>query len=146
MKARNRVLVFGIIVILANVVAATIAVAVNWPAQFGRVGTDARAEVFASGTAISAPLLPIAILAVSLLLIRAGGRWISVGLLAFSVVALLMVIGGLGEAFAPETPDTPKMVLIVSGIVSVVVAVVMLALAFAAFHERRRAIRSAHEQ
>lgn len=140
--ARKRVIVFGIVVIAYTVIAALVAVIVNWPSQFGYVGTSARADVLVSGTAVSAPLLPIALLVVSLLLVRAGGRWTMAGLAGYSAVALLFIIGGLGEAFAAGTPDTPKVVLVVSGVVAVAIALAMLAFAFAAFQEKRRATRT----
>lgn len=73
MQARRKVIVFGMVVIAYHVVAGVLAVIMNWPAQFGGVGTDARAEVLTRGTAISAPLLPVLVLVVSLVLVKARG-------------------------------------------------------------------------
>lgn len=135
----KRVVQLGCGVLALNVLAAIVAVVLNWPAQFGQVGTSARSDVLAKGTAISAPMLPVAILVVSLLLVRAGRGWTVVGLAGYCLVAILVLIGGLGEAVAAETADTPKAVLVASGIVWAVIAVSMLGLGVAAFRERQRA-------
>lgn len=136
--AKRRVLVFGAAVIVLNVVTAAVAVWMNWPTQFGRVGTDAGADVLTSGTAISAPMAPLALLVVSLLLVRAGGRWTIAGLVGFCLVAVVFLIGGLGEAFAPATADVSKTVLVASGIGASAIVAPMLVLAVTAFTELRR--------
>jgi len=53
-----------------EVVATVVAVLVNWPSPFGGVGTDAGAELVTRGTAISAPLLPLVLLVLVVLLAR----------------------------------------------------------------------------
>ena len=115
----------------------------NWPSQFGGVGTDAGDELLTRGTAISAPLLPIAILVVSLLLVWRGGRSSTVGAVGIAITAALLLIGGIGELTAEETVDTPKSVLVVGGIVWIGVALSLLGLAIAALVERRRSVRRA---
>ncbi len=134
--AQRNLLAFGVVLLLLNLVAAAIAVAVNWPSQFGGVGTDAGDELVTRGTAISAPLLPIAILAVSLLLVWRGGRMAVVGLVGVCATAALFLVGGIGELVAEGTTDTPKGVLVVSGIVWIAIAVTLLALAARAFRQR----------
>lgn len=124
---------FGIAVIAWNVIATTVAVIANWPSQFGRVGTDAKSEFISVGSAISAPALPLAVLVVSLLMIRAGSKWSLAGLIGYSIVALLFIAGGIGELFALPTPDTSRSVLIAGGISAGTIAIVMLVLAFGAF-------------
>jgi hypothetical protein len=136
----RRVLVFGIAVIAYMVVATLVAVIANWPAQLGGVGTDARSEMWMRGTALSAPLLPVAVLIVSLVLVDAGGRWATAGLAVYSLVGVGFGVGGLGEALAPATPDVPKAVLVSSGVISVVIATTMVVLALSAFRQRRRSI------
>lgn len=129
---------FGIAVVVWNLIAAIVAVVVNWPSQFGRVGTDARADVITAGTAISAPGVPIAVLILSLLMVRVGKKWAGVGLAGYSIVALLFIAGGLGELFAQPTPDTPRTVLMAGGLSALTIAIVMLVLAIAAFKDRRQ--------
>jgi hypothetical protein len=137
----RRVVWVGIGALVWNVIAAIVAVAANWPSQFGRVGTDAGTDVITAGTAISAPALPLAILVLSLLLLRARGRWQWVGLAGFSVVAVLFAIGGLGEVFARATPQTPKAVLVVGGLCALAIAIAMLLVALEAIKESRKAAR-----
>ena len=98
-------------------VATVVAIVANLPSQFGGVGTDAGREFLSRGTAISAPLVPMIVLAASIVLLRRTDRWANVGVGATCLVGVLFLIGGLGEAFAKETPDTPKAVLVASGIV-----------------------------
>lgn len=72
-----------------------VAVGLNWPSQFGGVGTDAGDELLTRGTAISATLLPIAILVASLLLVWRGGRWLTLGVVGIAATAAMFLIGGL---------------------------------------------------
>ena len=146
MTARTALLTFATAVVLLNFVAAAVAVAVNWPSQFGGVGTDAGEELLTRGTAISAPLVPIAILVVSLLLVWRGGRLLVVGLVGIGATAALFLIGGIGELTAEGTADTPKAVLVVAGIVWIGIALSLLALAIATFVERRRSVRGARSE
>jgi hypothetical protein len=139
MNASRRLAGFAATVLALNVVAAIVAVVVNLPTQFGKTGTDAGEDVLTSGTAISAPLLPVAILLVSLILVLRTDRWAYVGIGGSYLVALLLLIGAIGEIAAEGTSDTPKEVLVVSGIVWCAIAVTLVGLATAALVERRRA-------
>lgn len=130
---------FAAAVLALNVVAAIVAVVVNLPTQFGKTGTDAGEDVLTSGTAISAPLLPVAILLVSLVLVLRRDRWGLVGIGGTYAAALLFLIGGIGEIAAEGTSDTPKAVLVVSGIVWAAIAIAFMGLATAAAMERRAA-------
>lgn len=138
-RGTRKVLRFGIVVVVWNVIAAIAATAANWPSQFGRVGTDAKADVLTAGTATSAPALPIVVLLLALLMIRAGKAWAAFGLAGYGIVALLFIAGGVGELFAQPTRDTPRAVLVTGGLVAVAIAIVMLVLTVIAFRERRQA-------
>lgn len=142
MDAGKRLAVVAAIVLVVNVVATVVAVAVNWPAQFGGVGTDAGGEFITRGTAISAPLLPVVLL---LIVVGLAGRrdvWGWVGIVAAYLTAAVVLIGGVGELLAEATPDTPKPVLVAAGIAWAVVAVVLSVLATAAVNERLSARRA----
>lgn len=76
MEANHRPLRSSVGVLIFNVVAAVVAITVNWPAQFGQVGTDAGAEFVRSATAISAPLIPVAALLVVALFAHHRGVWV----------------------------------------------------------------------
>jgi len=124
-------------VLIANVLATALAVAVNWPSQFGGVGTDAGQEWLSRGTAISAPVAP----AVSFILIAIMVRfrnwvgWLGIGL-AF-LTAVLVLVGGMGELVAQPTEHAPRAVLIASGVYWGVIAAIFVVLGIAAARERR---------
>ena len=141
----RRLVWFAFIVLLLQVVVAIpVAIIFRWPYQFGGPGDPnsvARDVVFA-GTAISAPVIPILVaLAALTVLVRSPRWWGTLSAVAFCVVAVLIVIGGLGEAFAPSTPDVPRAVLITSGAVSAALGLTMLLLAAAELRDRVRAQR-----
>ena len=141
MRANERLFGFAVAVSVLNVVAAVVAIIVNWPAQFGGVGTDAGKEFLTSGTAISAPLLPAILLLVVVWRARDPGPSGRLAIVAAYLAALVAFTGGMGEALAEPTEHTPKAVLVASGIGWTVVAVVLVYLATAAAAERRRASR-----
>ena len=120
---------FTLVLLALNVLATVIAVAANLPAQFGGVGTDAGEEFLTRGTAISAPLLPVVLMLLVVLLASRRDRWgwVAVGL-AY-VTAIVVGIGGVGEMAAEPTADTSGAVLAMSGIAWLIVAAVLIALA-----------------
>lgn len=145
MRANERLFRFAFAIVVLNLVAAAVAILVNWPAQFGGVGTDAGEEVFTRGTAISAPVLPVVLLLFVVWRARTPGSRGWVAIVAAYLAALVVFTGGLGEILAAPTVDTPKAVLIAAGIAWMVIAVVLVVLATAAASERRRlAAESAH--
>jgi len=135
MEASKRLRWFTVAVLVLNAVAAVIA---NWPAQFGQVGTDAGAEFLSSGTAISAPLIPVAALLLVVALIHRQGALGWVAIVAALFAAASVIIGGLGELVAEPTADTPKAVLTVGGLVWPFIGIVLTLLALAAAVERLR--------
>ena len=136
--ANTRLSVFALVVLIANVLAATLAVAVNWPSQFGGVvGTDAGQDWLSRGTAISAPLAPVMcfVLIAILVRFRTWVGWLGIGL-AF-LTAVLVFVGGMGELIAEPTVDVPRAVLITAGVLWGVIAVILVVLGTAATRERR---------
>lgn len=127
-----------LVLLVLNALAAALAVAVNWPGQFGERRTDASEDVVLEGTAISAPLLPVLLLVVAWLLVARRDGWGWVGLVAAWSTAVVVCIGGLGELVANGTPETPKSVLVFSGLCWTLVAVVLATLAAAVARDRRR--------
>ena len=143
--ASTRISVFALVVLVANVLAAALAVAVNWPSQFGGVvGTDAGQEWLTRGTAISAPLAPAVCFVLTAILVRLPGwvGWLGIGLTFLTGV--LVLVGGLGELVAEPTADVTRPVLVASGVVWGVVAAVFVGLGTAAGRERlaRRELRA----
>lgn len=123
---------FTLVLLVLNVLATIIAVAVNLPAQFGGVGTDAGEEFLTSGTAISAPLLPVVLMLLVVLLAPRRDRWGWVGVALAYLTAVMVGMGGIGEMTAEPTADTSRAVLITAGIAWLAVAAVLVALATAA--------------
>ena len=139
MNASEKLSRFALILVVLNAVAAVVAVAANWPSQFGDVGTDAGSDVLTRGTAISAPLLPVVLLLVVIVLARRPNALGWVAIVVAYVTALMVGIGGVGEMVADETSDVSKAVLVTAGIVWLVVASTLAWLATRAAAERRAA-------
>ena len=136
MTANTRLSVFALVVLIANVLAAALAVAVNWPSQFGGVGTDAGQDVLSRGTAISAPLAPVVGFILIAIMVRFGNwvGWLGIGLTFLTGV--LVFVGGMGELVAEPTEHAPRAVLIASGVIWGVVAAIFVVLGIAAARER----------
>ena len=134
--ANTRLSVFALVVLIANVLAAALAVAVNWPSQFGGVGTNAGQDLLSRGTAISAPLAPAVGFILIAILVRFGNwvGWLGIGLTFLTGVFVL--VGGMGELIAEPTDDVPRAVLIASGVLWGVIAAIFVVLGIAATRER----------
>ncbi len=132
---RRILLQLGSGILIFQLLAAALAIAANWPAQFGGAGTDAGAEALTRGTALSAPLVPLLILAVGLACLWRGAVRAGAGVLG--AVAVAMLAGSLGEALAPGTSDVPKAVLVASGVIGTVLSAAVLLLAAAVWRESR---------
>lgn len=131
MRSARRLRTFAAVVIAFNVVATAVAVAVNLPSQFGMVGTDAGAEFLSSGTAISAPPLPVVLLLLVVLLAGRRDWWRWVGLASAYLTALAVGIGGAGELVADPTADTSRAVLLTGGVTWLLIATGLATLATA---------------
>lgn len=132
MSSANRLRVVAAAVIVVNVVSTAVAVGMNLPSQFGMVGTDAGAEFLSSGTAISAPPLPVLLLLLAVLFAGRRDRWRWLGITSAYLAALAIGIGGVGEMVAQPTADTSRTVLLTGGVAALVVAVAVATLATAA--------------
>lgn len=122
------------------VVGSAVAIAAAWPAQFGGAGdaSNVAAEALTRGTALSPPAVPTVVFAVGLVLALRRGVAGTVGTVLLMLLAAIFIVGGLGEAFAPATPDVPRPVLVLSG----VVAAVLGAAVIVAGVQRLRSVRA----
>lgn len=137
--ASARLRQFTLVLLALNVLATIIAVVVNLPAQFGGRGTDAGEEFLTRGTAISAPLLPVVLMVLIVVLATRRDRWSWVAVALAYLTAVMVGTGGVGEMTAEPTADTSRAVLTTAGVAWLVVAVVLVALATAALVRARRA-------
>lgn len=122
--------------------ATVVAVLAGWPAQFGGPGDpDAVASEFLTrGTALSPPAVPLALFALAGWLARRTGPLRTAGLVLLLPLSVAFVVGGLGEALAPATPDVPRAALLLSGASAVALGALVLALAGAALVTGRRVV------
>ena len=136
--AAARLRQFTLVLLALNVLATIVAVAVNLPAQFGGEGTDAGQEFLTRGTAISAPLLPVVLMVLIVVLATRRDRWSWVAVAVAYLTAVMVGTGGVGEMTAEPTADTSRAVLVTAGVAWLAVAVVLVALATAALVRARR--------
>ena len=105
-------------------VAAALAVLLRWPAQFGSPGRpeDVVLDAVTRGTALSPPLPLVLGFVGALWLATRRHRGYGIGCVVLVLLSAVFLVGGLGEAMAPATPDVPRVALVTSGVVSVVLA------------------------
>jgi len=105
-------------------------------------GTDAGQDWLSRGTAISAPLAPVACFVLIAILVRFESwvGWLGIGL-AF-LAGLLALIGGMGELVAEPTADVGRTVLVLAGVLWGGIAAAFVVLGISAARERR-ALRQA---
>jgi hypothetical protein len=127
--------VFVLVVILA-----VVSLVAGWPHQFG--GSGSRLHVLSdfasSGTATAPPLFILVIFGLVAFTVGRRDRWGTAALVILLVLAMLMVVGSLGEALAAATPDVPRSVQYGSGAFGVLAALVLFVLGAMALRERRR--------
>jgi len=121
-----------------QVLAAIVAVAANYPSRFDFDGRDAGDEWIARGTALSPPLLPMVLFVLATAMAFRRDRWGTAGAIGICLLALLFIVGSLGEAFGSPTEDVSRGVLMTSGVLGTVSALVLLWLGFNELRSRRR--------
>lgn len=138
--SRSRLLLACGVLLVLFVFGTIVAIVAQWPAQFGGAGDpdEVATEFLSRGTALSPPLAPIVLFAVfTALAIRHNG-WGTAGVVGVMLLSIVFIIGSLGEAFAPSTPDVPSSALITSGVVGTVLSLSVLILGTLTLAEKRR--------
>jgi hypothetical protein len=104
------------VVLALQVIATVVAIIADWRTCFDHAGAarPVSSAFAAHGSAISAPLAALVLLAAGGLLTRARGRWSWVGAGAVCLVALAMIWGAIGEVASSPSVFTPRAVLVVS--------------------------------
>ncbi|MDP8907723.1 MAG: hypothetical protein M3N47_01105 [Chloroflexota bacterium] len=117
--------------LVINLIAAGVAMATDWRARFdpppdqGSVAS----ELALNGSAISAPIAPLALLAACALLARRQDRWRVLGLIGIAVTGLVFIVAAIGEITASPSEHTPQAVLIFAGILSSTIGAALITLA-----------------
>jgi hypothetical protein len=116
-------------------VAAAIAVVLRWPGQFGSSGRpeDIALEAVTRGTALSPPLPLLLAFVAALWLATRRHSGYEIGCVVLVLLSAVFLVGGLGEAMAPVTPDVPRTALVTSGIVSVLLSAAVVVIAVQRF-------------
>lgn len=137
----RRLVSVSVLILAVSIVGGVLALAFQWPAQFDGQG-DPNAglgEFIFSGTATSPPVIPVMVLLVLFILLAPSQRWWgTVSVVGLCLLAVLMFIASLGEAFAPPTPYVPRAVLVTSGVVGALLAVTLLLSGIIELVDRRR--------
>jgi hypothetical protein len=94
-------------------------------------------DFVSSGTAIAPPLVVLILFAVATALVRRTDRWGAAASIVLVLLSVLMIVGSLGEATAPPTPDVPRAVQLFSGASGTAFGVLIAGLAIGALFERR---------
>ena len=136
--SRRRLVLAALIVIGLQPIAALVAMLADLPAQFGtETAPGPYLEWLVQGSAISAPVAPVVLLAAGALLARRADRWGLLGVALTALAAVLFLIGGLGETFWSENDgEVSETVLAASTVAWVLVGLTLLALAARAVRER----------
>jgi hypothetical protein len=121
-----------------------VALIARWPYQFDGPGRpeDVARDMFFHGTALSAPIVPIMLPLIGFIFLSRSRRWWgALGTIGICLVAVLTLIGALGEWFAPATPDVPRAILVASGVVGAILAPTLFLAAVADLIDRVRTAR-----
>jgi len=139
----RRLISVAVLIFVVWVAGTIVSIAAGWAAQFGGPGNpnNVAGEFLSRGTALSPPLSVMVALAVFILLASSRRWWGTLGVVGLCLLAVLTFVGAMGEAFAPATPDVPRAVLVLSGVLGVVLCPPLLFFGIAELRERVRARR-----
>ena len=117
----RRLVSFAVLIFVVWVVGTVVSVVAGWPAQFGGPGNpnNVAGEFLSRGTALSPPLSVMVALVVFVFLARSRRWWGTLGVVGLCLLAVATFVGAMGEALAPATPDVPRAVLVLSGVLGV---------------------------
>jgi hypothetical protein len=144
MRPTTRTLVsFAHLIFVVWVVGTVVSVVAGWPAQFGGPGNpnNVAGEFLSRGTVLSPPLFVMVALVVFVLLARRRRWWGTLGVVGLCLLAVATFVGAMGEAFAPATPDVPRAVLVLSGVLGVLLCPPLLFFGITELIDRVRARR-----
>lgn len=135
----GRLLITGTLLLALMVIGGAVSIAAGWPAQLGGGGdpNNVAGEALTRGTAFSPPLVPLLVFVVTLAVSLRHGVVGVIATVLLILVSVALIVGGLGEAFAAPTPDVPRLVLVLSGLVAVLFGLAVIAAAIARLRASR---------
>jgi len=114
----RRLVSVAVLISAVSALGFVVAFVFQWPSHFviGEV-EDARVTLrdLVVGTPASIPLMPWSVLIVATFLASSRRWWGTIGVVVLSLLGMVFVIGGWGEAFGPPNPEVPRTVLLASG-------------------------------
>ena len=120
----KRLVSVAALIFVVSTVGLILALIFQWPAQLGNeLGSGSgrssitAGDLVANGTVTSLPLGPWIALTAFALLARSRRWWGTLAVGVLTLLGLLFIFGGMGEAFAPPTPYVPRVVLVAAGAV-----------------------------
>jgi hypothetical protein len=136
----RRLVSVAVLIFVVWVVCTLVSILAGWPAQFGGPGNpnNVAGEFLNRGTALAPPLFVMVAFVVFVVLVPNQRWWGVLGVVGLCLLAVLTVVGSLGEALAPSTPDVPRAVLVASGILGVVLGPLLLFFGIAELRDRAR--------
>ena len=114
MRPARALALVSCLLLVYGLVAATVAIRQDWPAEFGTTRADDPETVVqwvVRGSLISAPLAPLVaqVVLTGLALLERPGWRVFAGI-GFALLGVVYVIGNLGEPLDPERSDPPVIV------------------------------------
>ena len=136
----RRLVSFAALIFVVWVVSTVVSIVAGWPAQFGAPAnpSDVAGEFLRRGTAPSPPLSIMVALVGIVFLARSRRWWGTLGVVGLCLLAVVTFVGAMGEAFAPSTPDVPRAVLVLSGVLGVLLCPALLFFGIAELIDRAR--------
>ena len=139
----RRLVSVAVLIFVVWVAGTVVSILAGWSAQFGGPGNpnNVAGEFLNRGTALAPPLFVMVAFVVFVVLAPNRRWWGVIGVVGLCLLAVLTLVGALGEALAPSTPDVPRAVLVASGLLGVVLGPALLLSGVAELIDKVRARR-----
>ncbi|MDQ4144356.1 MAG: hypothetical protein M3198_11550 [Actinomycetota bacterium] len=124
------------IVVIVMLGCTLVAVAANWPDQFDDPGPDSAAADFIwTGTALSPPLVGLALVVWFAISAARSDRWGSLSVLGLMLISGLFMVGSVAQALGPVVPQVPDDVRLAGGALNAVAFALVLIMSLLALRE-----------
>jgi hypothetical protein len=129
----------AIAVLLFAAAGSFVSILARWPYQFTGPGSPGRVpeESLLLGTLLGPPIALLVLFGVAVLLAPRADRTGFVATVALVPILLTMVVGSIGEAASPRSPDVPHPVQLWGGLIGAAAYLGLLVAVIWALHRRR---------